>query len=427
MRELFKFIPGFRSNSLWNKFLVALVLLIGVFALTSCESNPIQENTSTIANQTPVTEISTKVTTGNQEVENSTPTINKPDRTGKNQTEEQNKPEITKPSSPLKVHFIDVGQADSILIQNGSNIMLIDAGNNSDDQAIVDYIKKLNITKFDYVIGTHPHEDHIGGLDTVINNFKVDKIMMPKVSHNTKTFEDVLLAIKNKDLKVTTPITGADFELGDAKFTILAPNSDSYDNLNDYSVVLKLIHGNNSFLFTGDAEKISEDEVLRKYKDQLKSDVLKVGHHGSTTSSSPAFIKAVSPKHSIISVGKDNSYGHPDNIVLNRLKTYGEIYRTDQDGTIIATSDGEKITFEKIASSVKPQAPPAKAAAPKPAPVVKPEPKADKEESRSVYITKTGSKYHLSGCSSLSKSKIPISLEQAKSGYGPCKRCNPPY
>jgi len=246
----------------------------------------------------------------------------------------------------LKVHFIDVGQADSILIQeaNGNN-MLIDAGNNSDSDFVVNYIKEQGIDSLDYIIGTHPHEDHIGGLYAVINTFNVGKIIMPKVSNNTKTFEDVLMAVKNKNLKVTSPVSGQTYELGNATFKILGPNCDVYDSLNNYSIVIYLEFGETSFVFTGDAETESENEMIKNDYD-LKADVLKAGHHGSTTSSSAAFIKAIAPKYSVISVGKDNSYGHPDSIILNRLKTMNvKVLRTDESGTIVFTSDGTNLTY----------------------------------------------------------------------------------
>lgn len=263
--------------------------------------------------------------------------------TKESEKDRKDKIELT---SKLIVHFIDVGQADSILIQesNGGS-MLIDAGNNADANLVVNYIKEQGVDSLDYIVGTHPHEDHIGGLDAVINSFNIDKIIMPKVSHNTKTFEDVLTAISNKNLKVTSPVSGQTYELGNADFTILAPNSDTYDNLNNYSVVIKLDFGETSFMFTGDAETESENEMLAKGYD-LKADILKVGHHGSITSSSAAFIKAIAPKYSVISVGKDNSYGHPDSIILNRLNTMGvEVLRTDELGTIVFTSDGKNLTY----------------------------------------------------------------------------------
>ena len=223
--------------------------------------------------------------------------------------------------------------------------MIIDAGNNEDSDLIKSYLLNQGIQQLDVVVGTHPHEDHIGSLDTVIKNFDVKKVYMPKVSHTTKTFEDVLLAIKDKSLKVSTPIAGETFNLGEAKFTILGPNNSEYKSLNDYSIIIKLEYGNNSFLFTGDAEVKSEKEMLNKGYN-LDVDVLKVGHHGSTTSTSDEFLSAVSPKYAVISCEKDNDYGHPHKEIIEKLnKQRIEIYRTDQIGTIVLSSDGENITL----------------------------------------------------------------------------------
>jgi len=257
--------------------------------------------------------------------------------------------EDEKTLSPLEVHFLDVGQADCILIKTPlQKAILIDSGKNSHEDTVVSYIKSQGIDTIDVVVGTHPHEDHIGGLDAVINSFDIDKIFMPKVAYTTKTFEDVLNAIKNKGLKVTTAFEGTNIEVDtNLKVEMLAPNSETYDDINNYSAVIKLSYNNTSFLFTGDAESISEQEMTSRGYD-LKADVLKVGHHGSATSTTAFFLNKVSPQYAIISVGKDNSYGHPDNLILNRFKNFGvEVFRTDEDGTIIATSDGETIKFDK--------------------------------------------------------------------------------
>lgn len=259
----------------------------------------------------------------------------------------------TEVGGELEVHFIDVGQADSILIKTSDgHSMLIDAGNNADDELVYSYLKNEGVKILDVVVGTHPHEDHIGGLDTVINNFNVNKVYMPKASNTTKTYEDVLLAIKNKGLKVTNPVVGSTFSLGDAKFTILAPNSSNYNELNNYSIVLKMEYGSTSFLFTGDAEDISEEEMINKGYD-LSVDLLKVAHHGSESSTTESFLKAVSPKYAVIMVGKDNSYGHPHKKVLTRLKNHNiEVYRTDESGTIIATTDGNSVSINKSPSAI---------------------------------------------------------------------------
>jgi beta-lactamase superfamily II metal-dependent hydrolase len=257
-------------------------------------------------------------------------------------------------SGSLKVHFIDVGQADSIYVElpNGQN-MLIDAGNNSDGKHIVNYLKSLKVKRIDYVVGTHPHEDHIGGLDTVINNFSIGSVIMPELPDKsvptTKTYEDVLDAIVDKNLTATVAY-GGQLLLNDTehqlKIEILSPiKSKYYENLNDYSVVMRLTYKNRSFLFTGDAEALPENEMLDKGYD-LSADVLKVGHHGSSSSSTEKFVRAVNPTYTIISCGRNNDYGHPHKETLNLIsKLKLNTYRTDKQKTIKAVCDGDKITF----------------------------------------------------------------------------------
>jgi competence protein ComEC len=250
--------------------------------------------------------------------------------------------------APLSIHFVDVGQADCILVHTpGGHNMLVDAGNNADADAVTTYLSRQGVKKVDVLVGTHPHEDHIGGLDVVIKQFQTGKIYMPKVSTNTKTFRDVLLAIKDKGLKISSPIPGNTIDLDPAvQVKALAPNSSKYEDLNNYSIVLKVIYGKTSFLLTGDAERESEKEMLAKGYD-LKVDLLKVGHHGSSSSTSAAFLRAVAPKYAIISVGADNKYGHPSQTTIKRLQRAGvKIYRTDINGTIVATSDGNKISIK---------------------------------------------------------------------------------
>lgn len=245
----------------------------------------------------------------------------------------------------LKVYYIDVGQADSILVTLGGCSMLIDAGNNDDGKAVVDFIADKGISKLDIVAGTHPHEDHIGGLDDVINAFEIGEIIMPKVSHTTKTYKDVLTAIKNKNLTVTAAKAGQTYSLAGGNIEIISPIKEKYDNLNQYSAVIRLTYKNTSFLFTGDMEKVNEDELLTSSAD-VKADVLKVAHHGSRTSSTSEFLAAVSPQYGVICVGKDNSYKHPHANVLSRLQNMMTVYRTDIHGTITVTSDGQNISVD---------------------------------------------------------------------------------
>ncbi len=255
--------------------------------------------------------------------------------------------EVVSLDDDLYVYFIDVGQADSILISNKNENMLIDAGNNEDGNLLVSYLKSLNVSEIKYLVGTHPHEDHIGGMDDIINNFKIDKYYMPNEVATTKTFEDVLDALENNNLKYTTPKVNDTFFLGDSLIRVVSVLENTSD-LNDSSIVLRLTYGNNSFLFTGDATKKIENEILSNGIN-VKSDVLKVAHHGSDYSSSDSFLKAVNPKFAVISVGKNNTYNHPNAITLSKLEALNtKVYRTDIDGTIIMKSDGNNISVQTI-------------------------------------------------------------------------------
>ena len=211
----------------------------------------------------------------------------------------------TKTSSVLSVHFIDVGQGDSILIQSGDHDMLVDAGENDQGDTVVTYLHSQGIEKLDYVIGTHPHSDHIGGLDDVINNFSIDKVILPPVENTTKTYEDVLDAISSQGLKVTKPVAGDTYKLGYASFQIIAPNGNYGDDLNNWSVGIKLTNGDNSFVMCGDAESQAEADICASGIN-LSADVLKLGHHGSKTSTSGAFLNKVNPEYAVISCGMGN-------------------------------------------------------------------------------------------------------------------------
>lgn len=230
----------------------------------------------------------------------------------------------------LKVYYLDVGQADSILIINKGETTLIDAGNNEDGSDVVNFIKEKGITKLNNVIGTHPHEDHIGGLDDVINNVDVDKIYLPQIQTNTKTYEDVLQAIQNKNKKISSLKKGDKLKIGESNVEVMTDSILDKDNLNLSSNIIRLEFNGTSFLFTGDAETENEKTI-----EWPQTDILKVGHHGSTTSTSQSFLNQISPKYAIISVGKDNDYGHPKDKILQRLEKIGaEVFRTDECGTI---------------------------------------------------------------------------------------------
>lgn len=239
----------------------------------------------------------------------------------------------------LKVFFIDVGQADSILIVEDNEAMLIDAGNNDDGKEVVEFIKNEGIEQIKYAIGTHAHEDHIGGLDDVIDSIEIDNLLMPETQTNTKTYEDVIDSAGEKELEIKNPKKEEKFSVGDAICEIMTDEIKDKKNLNESSIIIRMTYGNESFLFMGDAEV--ENEATRQWPE---TDVLKVGHHGSNTSSSERFLKQVNPKIAIIMVGKNNTYKLPKDIILERIQKIGTtIYRTDIDGNILISSDGNSI------------------------------------------------------------------------------------
>lgn len=247
----------------------------------------------------------------------------------------------------MRVHFLDVGQGDSMLIQlpNGKS-MLIDGGTRENGGNVVNYIKSAGIKKLDYIIATHPHEDHIGGLIKVVEKIPVEKIYMPKVSHTTKTFRQFVEAVISNGNKFYRAKTGVSIYNDKVlRIDILAPVEDNYEKLNNYSAVVKIEYKTVKMLFMGDAEHESEMQIDIS---GLPAQVLKVGHHGSSSATSPEFLSEVNPVYAVISAGKNNDYGHPHRETLQLLKSKGiEILRTDEMGTIIMTTDGKSIVVHK--------------------------------------------------------------------------------
>lgn len=348
--------------------------------------------------------------------------------------EEESRTVIISEFKELKVHYIDVGQGDSVFIQlpNGETV-LIDGGSRSSGQIVSDYLEDHEVERLDYLVATHPHEDHIGGLTGIIEEYDIGEIYLPDVSHTSQTFENILLAIQSKDKGINKATAGSMILDKDGlSIKILAPEENTdVSNLNNYSIVLRLDYKDNSFLFTGDAETSSEKTMINNGYD-LSVDVLKVGHHGSITSTSDEFLDMVEPIYAVISCGLDNIYGHPDQEILDKLNDMDiEIYRTDLEGHVIAISNGEDINFDKTPSDKIPSTEASQSTSQSNSDTIEEESKSTGESPvtdniEEVYITNTGSRYHRVSCRTLGESKVAIGLELAKDlEYGPCGICNP--
>lgn len=320
-------------------------------------------------------------------------------------------PPDTAAGSNLEIDYIDVGQGDCVLIESDGKYMLIDAGKAGETDTVINHLRKKGVKKLEYAIWTHPDADHIGGAAEVIKTFQIGSVLMPDKTHTTKTFENLLLAMKDKGLRITRPKVGDTYFIGKASFIILSHGREYEDN-NNSSIAIKLTNGNNAFLFIGDTEKEALEDILGNGI-SLKSVIYMAGHHGSDTSTTKELLQAVNPDYAVISVGKDNSYGHPADSTLQMLIENGtQIYRTDENGTITAFSDGKKITIDAAAydyrasyTSIEKEGP----------------------AEITVYITKSGRKYHTADCSYVSSGKTVIILKEADARrLTPCTVCNPP-
>lgn len=340
--------------------------------------------------------------------------------------------------SSFEVHFIDVGQADAALVLCDDSAMLIDGGNAEDSNLIYSYLKKLEVKELDYIVCTHAHEDHVGGLAGALNYATVDTALCPVTSYDSKAFKNFVKYLDKQDVEITVPEAGDTYELGSAEFEILGPIEIDEDDPNNTSIVLRIVYGETSFLFTGDAGRDEESDILDEDY-ELESTVLKVGHHGSDTSTSYKFLNEVLPKYAVISVGEGNSYGHPTEDTLSRLRDADvKVLRTDMQGDIICKSDGEKVSFtvEKNADAdtfgtLDPNSTQKKSATAKSESTVK---KTEQKTSGgSSYVLNTNTKkFHLPSCSSVKQMKdknrqdfTGTRDEVIRMGCDPCKRCNP--
>ena len=313
---------------------------------------------------------------------------------------------LVPPPLTLTVHFLDVGQADAILLECGGEFALIDAGNVADSSYVVSYLEKAGVQELKAVISTHPHEDHAGGLAAVLAVYPTEAVYAATTTYDTKCYNDFLHYADQQRLTVQIPKTGDRLMLGEASITVLGPVK-SYANTNDTSLVLMVQFGDTKFLLTGDMEMEAETDLIESGAD-LKADVLKVGHHGSNTSTGYRFLYEVDPTYAVISVGKDNDYGHPHDEPMSRLRDADvTVYRTDEMGGILAVSDGKDITFYWENTGAQPEDPT------QPAP---------------TFIGNVNSKVvHLSTCTSLPVEKNRIYFddydEAVDAGYHPCTRC----
>ena len=438
MKRNVEFGGNMKKVNLYHNFIKPyafyLLFSLSLIGMTGCNAQETEKPTIEVngnLEETPSSTIHEEISEVPQETETPEPIessqpIEKP-------VEQSTQDQVAK----AEIHFIDTGNSDAILIKADQEAMLIDGGDNDDEQLVVNYLKKQGITELKYVVATHPHADHIGGLDAVINNVTVKQLLVANGDADTKTYRDFINAAMNKGLSPSVPLEGSQFTLGNSYFTVMNTNGGS--DANNQSLVIEYINGKDHLLFMGDAEKEVEEEILSKLS---KVDLLKVGHHGSSTSTTKVFLEKVNPTYAVILCGKDNKYGHPHRETMLKLEDI-EVHRNDECGNIIfestgnglvttckvgsytpgsksttessttnniashTTSNKESITSNNASTSTQKEERPA-------------------GSSNIVYWTPNGKSYHTTkGCSTLSRSKTILSGSISESGkYDPCDRCH---
>lgn len=334
----------------------------------------------------------------------------------------------------FEVHYIDVGQADAALVLCDGQAMLIDGGNRADSSLIYSYLKSRNLSYLDYMICTHPHEDHAGGLAGALNYAAVGTAYAPVTDYDSDVFRNFKKYLAEQEVEITVPKAGDKFSLGSAEVTVVGPaTTDSVSKLNNTSIVLRITYGETSFLFTGDAEREEEQAILEAGY-EIQSTVLKVGHHGGAASTTYPFLREIMPEYAVISVGEGNLYGHPTEDVLSRLRDADvTVYRTDKQGTVICSSDGRTVSFSGERQTDAEKKEEEKEAA-QPDPATQPEDYGDIEETPAAdYVLNVRSrKFHKPDCQSVSDMKEANKQyftgergELIEQGYSPCGRCTP--
>ena len=409
-----------KSNK--GKYWIFIILFLLVVSAFSTHKDTPSEIQDTVNNAVDV-----------EQSEDSDTTVSSPfesEKTEEQEPEIADTPETIIPDltadSTFTIHFIDVGQADSALVLCDGKAMLVDGGNSADSSLIYSYLKKHEITHLDYIIGTHAHEDHIGGLAGALSLATVDTVYCPVTTYDSDAFANFVKYVEKRDASITVPLERETFLLGSAVVEILACNVAS--DTNNTSIVLKITYGETSFLFTGDAEREVEQYLIDNGFD-LSSTVLKVGHHGSETSTSYVFLREVMPEYAVVSVGKDNSYGHPTDEVLSRLRDADvKVFRTDMQGDIVCESDGEVVEFKTLKNPDEDTL-----KAPGVIVVEKEENTFGVTDNNTDYILNINTmKFHYTNCRSVKqmseKNKRAYSgarEELISQGYEPCGNCDP--
>lgn len=378
-----------------TKILSFLLILTMLFSLTACNTINVSEKKSGGIEQTLVIE--------------------------QEQSETNVIPKKISVDSKFEVHYIDVGQADATLILSDDETMLIDGGNPGDSSLIAAYLKKHNISHLNYIICSHAHDDHVGGLPGALSVVSVGKVYAPQTENDIKSYRSFKLKTAAQGLAINNPTPGESFEFGSSMVVFLGPIHEKVEDINDTSIILKITYGNTSFLFTGDASR-EEEQLVLSQNYNLQSTVLKVGHHGSAESTTYPFLREIMPQYAIISVG-DNSYGHPTDEVLSRLRDANvKLYRTDMQGDIVVSSDGNSVTVTTSRNQdIETNTTSADTAAPN---------YETYEDTAQTYIgNKNTKKFHLPTCHSLPMEKNRIYFnsrdEATESNFSPCKNCDP--